>query len=127
MASFRVLVVDDFEPWRNYLRSVLRERPRLELAGEAADGFEAVQKAEELQPDLILMDIAMPRLNGIEAAKCIREIAPNSKILFLSVEPSDEFEKAALAAGGQGYIVKTEVRSKLLPALDRLFLHGNSS
>jgi DNA-binding NarL/FixJ family response regulator len=120
MAPFRILVVDDFAPWRSYLRSILGECRQVNVVGEAADGLEAVQKVDELRPDLILMDIALPGLNGIEAAKRIRGNAPNSKILFLSVEASQDFVEAALAAGGCGYIVKTEVRSKLLPAIHRL-------
>ena len=114
-------MVDDFAPWRNYVVSILRERECLDLVGEAADGEEAIEKATELQPDLILMDVAMPKMNGIEAAKRIRDSAPNSKILFFSVETSDELAEAALAAGGQGYIVKSEVRAKLLAAIDNLF------
>lgn len=89
--------------------------------GEAIDGLDAVEKAQELQPDVILMDISMPRLNGLEAAERIRAIAPQSKILFVSADRSGEFAEAAIAAGGQGYIPKTEVDSKLLPALDALF------
>jgi DNA-binding NarL/FixJ family response regulator len=121
MDSLRVLLVDDFAAWRKYVRSVLQERENFDVVGEAADGEEAIEKATELQPDLILMDFAMPKMNGIEAAKRIRDSAPNSKILFLSVETSDELAEAALAAGGQGYIVKSEVRAKLLPTIDNLF------
>jgi len=121
MDSLRVLLVDDFAAWRKYVRSVLQQRENFDVVGEAADGEEAIEKATELQPDLILMDVAMPKMNGIEAAKRIRDSAPNSKILFFSVETSDELAEAALAAGGQGYIVKSEVRAKLLAAIDNLF------
>jgi len=121
MDSLRVLLVDDFAAWRKYVRSVLQERENFDVVGEAADGEEAIEKATELQPDLILMDVAMPKMNGIEAAKRIRDSAPNSKILFLSVETSDELAETALAAGGQGYIGKSEVRAKLLPTIDNLF------
>jgi DNA-binding NarL/FixJ family response regulator len=119
---FRILLVDDFEPWRIYLRSLLQERPGLKVVGEAVDGLEAVAKAQELQPDLVLLDISVPRMNGIEAAKRIREVAPQSKILFVSIELSADLEEAALSTGAQGYIPKVEVGSKLLPAIDDLFL-----
>ena len=89
--------------------------------GEAIDGLDAVEKAQELQPDVILLDISMPRLNGLEAAERIRAIAPLSKILFVSADRSAELAEVAIAAGAQGYIPKTEVGSKLLPALDVLF------
>lgn len=116
----RILVVDDFDPWRSYLRSLLAERPKLEIVSEAVDGLDAVQKAQELQPDLIIMDVGMPRMNGIEAAERISKISPNSKMLFVSVENSGEIVEAALSAGAQGYIPKAEVRAKLLPAIDAL-------
>jgi len=80
MDSLRVLLVDDFAAWRKYVRSVLQQRENFDVVGEAADGEEAIEKATELQPDLILMDVAMPKMNGIEAAKRIRDSAPNSKI-----------------------------------------------
>jgi DNA-binding NarL/FixJ family response regulator len=119
---FRILLVDDFEPWRIYLRSLLHERPGLRVVDEAVDGLEAVEKAQELQPDLVLLDISLPRMNGIEVAKRIREVAPQCKILFVSLERSADFVEAALSAGAQGYITKADVRSKLLLAIDDLRL-----
>ena len=122
MLCIRILLADDFEPWRIYLKSLLEGRSDLEVVGEAIDGFDAVEKAQALQPDLVILDIGMPRLNGIEAAKKIRLVAPQSKILFVTVEKSDEFVEAAIATGAQGYILKADIGSKLLPALDALFL-----
>jgi len=121
MAPLRILLVDDFASWRSYVASVLQERECFEVVGEAADGQEAIEKATELQPDLILMDIAMPKLNGIEAARRIRDRAANSKIVFISLEISDELAEAAVAVGAQAYIAKREIRAKLLPAIDSLF------
>jgi DNA-binding NarL/FixJ family response regulator len=121
MAPLRILLVDDFALWRSYVASVLQERECFEVVGEAADGQEAIEKATELQPDLILMDIAMPKLNGIEAARRIRDRAANSKIVFISLEISDELAEAAVAVGAQAYIAKREIRAKLLPTIDSLF------
>ena len=122
MDYHRILLVDDSEPWRIALRSLLHERPGLRVVGEAVDGLEAVEKAQELQPDLVLLDIGMPRMNGVEAAKRIREVAPQSKMLFVSIEQSADFVEAALSTGAQGYIPKADVGSKLLPAIDDLRL-----
>jgi DNA-binding NarL/FixJ family response regulator len=121
MAPLRILLVDDFASWRSYVASVLQERECFEVVGEAADGQEAIEKATELQPDLILMDLAMPKLNGIEAARCIRDRAANAKIVFISLEISDELAEAAVAVGAQAYIAKREIRAKLLPTIDSLF------
>jgi CheY-like chemotaxis protein len=82
MATVRVLLVDDYEPWRQFVCRVLQKRPDLEIVGEVADGLEAVQQAGELHPDVILLDIGLPTLNGIEAARRLRRISPDSKILF---------------------------------------------
>ena len=118
----RVLLADDFEPWRISMRSLLQEQPDLEVVDEAVDGVEAVEKARALQPDLILLDVAMPKLNGIEAATRIHEIAPWSAILFVSMEQSVDFVEAAMATGACGYIFKADVPSKLLPAIRALQL-----
>jgi len=118
----RILIVDDFEPWRNYLRALLEGRSGWQVVGEAADGLQAVEKAEALKPDLILLDISMPQLNGIKAAERIREISPQSKMLFVSVERSIELAEAAEKIGADGYIPKADARSKLLPAIDALHL-----
>ena len=84
MASSRILVVDDFEDWRQKVRSILQQKPDLQVIAEAADGAEALQKAEELKPDLIVLDIALPKLEGIRAARKISEVSPGSKILYCS-------------------------------------------
>jgi DNA-binding NarL/FixJ family response regulator len=118
LSSFRVLVVDDFESFRQLARSILTGNPELQIVGEASDGLEAVQKAVELKPDLILLDIALPSLNGIEAARQIRKLVPESKIIFLSLESSLEVVQEALGLGAWGYVAKTRAGSDLLSAVD---------
>ena len=114
----RVLVVEDSEPFRRFICSTLRKRPELQIVGEASDGLEAVHKVEELQPDLILLDIGLPTLNGIEAARRIGKLAPQSKILFVSQESSADVVQAALALGALGYVVKAHAGSELLAAVE---------
>ena len=118
----RVLVADDFEPWRRLLHSILRDRPELQVVCEVSDGMEAVQKALELQPDLILLDIGLPTLSGIEAARRIRSLVPNAKILFVSENYSMDIARGTLSAGGSGYVIKSDAGSELLAAVDAVFL-----
>ena len=114
----RVLVVDDNQPWRRLVYSTLHMPPTCQIIGEVSDGLEAVQKAQELQPDLIVLDIGLPTLNGIEAAKQIRTQAPQSKILFLSENRSWDIAREALRSGGSGYVIKSNAASELLPAVE---------
>ena len=118
LASIRVLVADGFKPWRHSLRSMLKRQAKLQLVGAVADGVEAVQKASELKPDLILLAIDLPKLNGIEVAKRIRQAVPDAKIVFLSIESDSDMVQAALNSGGQGYVLKTDAGSELLPAIE---------
>lgn len=120
MLSTRVLVVEDFEPFRRFICSTLRTRPEFLIVAEVGDGLEAVQKAEELQPDLIMLDIGLPSLNGIDAARRIRELSPKSKILFMSQESSADVVQEALALGALGYVVKAHAGSELLPAVEEV-------
>ena len=113
-----VLVVEDYVSFRQFIRSTLEQRPELRVIGEASDGLEAVQKAEELKPDLILLDIGLPSLNGIEAARQIRKLSPKSKILFVSQESSADVAQEAFRAGAMGYVVKTHAGSELLAAVE---------
>jgi DNA-binding NarL/FixJ family response regulator len=114
----RILVVDDYAAWRRFISSIVHKNSNWQIVGEAADGLEAVQKAEALQPDLILLDIGLPTLNGIAAARRIREISPGSKILFLSQESSVDAVQEALSLGAQGYVVKAHAGTELLPAME---------
>ena len=111
-------MVDDFEPFRQFVCLTLVKGRDLQVVGEASDGLEAVQKAAELKPDLILLDIELPTLNGIEAARQIRKLALESKIIFLSQESSADVVQAGLSVGAWGYVVKTRAGSDLLAALD---------
>jgi DNA-binding NarL/FixJ family response regulator len=115
----RILIVDDFEPWRRFVSSAL-QKVDSQILPEVSDGLEAVYKAEHLRPDLILLDIGLPTLNGIKAARRIRELSPGSKILFLSEEGSPEVAEAALEAGGAGYVVKSDAGRELLAAVKAL-------
>ena len=120
--SVRVLVVDDWGPFRRFLCAELGKRADLQVVGEASDGSEAVQKAVELTPDLILLDIGLPTLNGIEAAQQIRDLVPESKIVFLSQETSADVVQEALDSGALGYVVKAKAGSELLAAVDAVLL-----
>lgn len=113
----KVLVVDDYEPFRRFVFSMLGERPGLQIIGEASDGLEAVQKAEELRPDLILLDIGLPILNGIDAARQIRRLVQESKIVFVSQESSADVVQEAFRVGALGYVVKADAGSELLTAV----------
>lgn len=115
--ALRVLVVEDFEPWRRFISSVLQPQPDVQVLLEVSDGLEAVYQAEVLRPDIILLDIGLPRLNGIKVASRIRDISPDSKILFLTEESSPEVAQAALEAGGSGYVVKSDAGRELLAAV----------
>jgi DNA-binding NarL/FixJ family response regulator len=115
--TIRVLVVEDYEPWRRFISTTLQKQPELEISGQVSDGLEAVQQAKELQPDLILLDVGLPTINGIETARRIREVSPASKILFVSETQSPEIAKEALNTGAGGYVLKSDAASDLLPAI----------
>ncbi|HKN76902.1 MAG TPA: response regulator transcription factor [Candidatus Acidoferrum sp.] len=118
VSSARILVVEDFAPFRQFVCEELLQRPGLQVVSEASDGIEAVQEALELKPDLIIMDIGLPSLNGIEAARQILKLIPNSKIIFVSQESSDDIVQAAMDLGASGYVVKTKAGSDLAVAVE---------
>jgi DNA-binding NarL/FixJ family response regulator len=116
-SSVRILVVENFEPLRHFVCSTLQKQPEYQVISEVSDGAEAVQKAQELQPDLILLDIGLPTLNGFEVARRIREHAPRSKILFVSEDRSANIAESALRIGASGYVIKSNAARELLPAV----------
>jgi DNA-binding NarL/FixJ family response regulator len=119
--SIRVLVVDDHRSWREFVSTTLQNGPQPKVVGEASDGLQAVQLAQQQQPDLIVLDIGLPQLNGIEAAEKIRNQSPHSKILFLSENRSPDIAEAALSTGACGYVVKSDAGRELWPAIKSVF------
>jgi DNA-binding NarL/FixJ family response regulator len=119
----RILLVDDNEPFRRFVSSILRERANLQVIGESDDGLQAVQRAETLQPDLILLDIGLPGINGIEAARQIGKVARKARVIFLTQESSPEVVQQALDLGAWGYIIKAQTGSELILALEAVS-HG---
>jgi len=120
MALNRVMVVDDFRDWRREVRSILEHDPELSVVGEASDGAEAVKKAAELKPDVIVLDIGLPTLNGIEAAARIAELSPGSRVLFLSQHNDVGTVQAAFETGAWGYVHKLSASDELLSAVAAL-------
>jgi DNA-binding NarL/FixJ family response regulator len=111
-------VVEDFKPYRDLVSRLLSAKRDLQVVCEVADGLQAVQKAQELSPDLILLDIGLPGLSGIEAARRILKFSPQSKILFLTQETSPDVMREAINLGGSGYVIKSRAKSDLLTAVD---------
>ena len=121
----RVLVVEDFAAYRHFICLTLGNSPDLRVIGEASDGLEALQMAVELRPDLILLDIGLPSLNGIEVARQMRSLVPKSKIIFLTQESSADVVQEALSLGARGYVLKNTVPADLFAAAEAV-LSGNT-
>jgi two-component system response regulator DegU len=115
-ASARILVVDDFKPFREFASLVLEKQEGFQIVAEAADGREAIQKARESRPDLVVLDMDLPFLNGIEVARQIRLCSPDSTVLFLSGNNDPELVRAALQTGAYGYVLKVHAVDDLLDA-----------
>lgn len=120
-----ILIVDDTAEWRAQVRSILGQRPELQVVAEACDGFQAVQIAAELNPDLVLLDVGMPVMNGIKAAEEIRLISTRSKIVFLTQEIDDDVRNTALAAGAHAYVLKSNAGGDLLRTLATVLGNGH--
>jgi DNA-binding NarL/FixJ family response regulator len=117
----RILVVEDYEPYRRLICRELRQRPEFQVIGEASDGLRGVEQAESLQPDLILLDLGLPKLNGLEAARRIRQLAPGAKLVFLSQESSCDIVRETLRLGALGYVDKVCAMTDLRAAIDAVF------
>lgn len=115
--TVRILLVEDFEPYRALIGALLSGKAGFQVVGEVSDGLQAVTKAQELRPDLILMDINLPMISGIEAARRIRELVPVSKIVFVTKESDVDVIREAHGLGAQGYIAKTKASTELLTGL----------
>ena len=116
-SSLRILVADSFEPWRRYVSSIFEQDQSLQIVGEASNGLEAVQKAIELAPDLVLLSVGLPKLNGIEAVKKISQAAPGVKLLFATQILDADVMAEALRNGAHGYIWKMDAQRELLHAI----------
>ena len=116
--QIRVLVVEDHEPFRRFVCSKLQEQANFQLIGEGQDGLEAVRQAEALQPDVILLDIGLPGLNGIEAARQIVQVASDARIIFLTQESSADVVREAFRLGAWGYVIKARAGAELLAAVE---------
>jgi CheY-like chemotaxis protein len=115
--EIRILVAEDFLDWRIRIRSILEAVPEWKIVFEASDGAEAVEKAAELLPDIVLLDIGLPRLNGIEAAKQIQQYSPDSKIIFVTSDGDRDVRKSAMETGAEGYVLKADAERELVPAI----------
>ena len=122
----RVLVVDDFEPWREFACGIVHEISGLAVVGEASDGIEAVQKARELQPDLVILDVGLPGLNGIEVAKNLSTVCPGSKVIFLSENCSAEIVREAYRVGAYSYVIKSHAGTELAATIKAVLKRKNS-
>jgi len=123
MKTLRILIADDHDLMRRGVKALLQSRAGWEVCGEAHTGREAVSKAEELKPDVVILDISMPDLNGVDAAKRIRKASPDTEVLILSVHYSDQLIRDILEAGVRGYIVKSDSDRDLVIAVETLANH----
>lgn len=121
-AFVRILIADDSEQWRRFLLTFVRHYSAWQIVGEAANGPDTIQKAGALQPDLIFLDIALPGINGIEAARTIKKVSPRIKILFVSAQMHPVIVQAALNAGGVGFVSKTHVSRDLYVAVEAVLV-----
>jgi two-component system response regulator NreC len=125
MPEYRVLLADDHSIVRKGLRSILEEDSLFEVVGEASNGREAVELTESLQPHIVVMDVAMPQLNGLEAAAQVQKIAPASKIIILSMYQDETYILRALTAGARGYLLKDTAEDEIVPAV-RAVIRGST-
>jgi DNA-binding NarL/FixJ family response regulator len=120
MRAVSLLVADDHEIVRRGIRALIQEQPGWQIAAEAKDGRDAVAKATQFQPDVAILDITMPSLNGLDAAMQIAKLSPRTKVLILTIHESDELSRKALDVGARGYILKTDAAFDLITAVSSL-------
>ena len=123
--TLSILVADDFAEWRGRLRSILQVQPKWHVVCEVCDGLEAVQRTMELLPDIVLLDIGMPVMNGIEAAQRIRQVSPSSRVIFVTQNGDKDIRTAALATGAEGYLLKANAAHSLLSAIETAMHDGH--
>jgi DNA-binding NarL/FixJ family response regulator len=122
MQIMRTLIVDDDARFRRRVKELLATQPDIiEVIGEAADGWEAILKARELEPDLVLMDVRMPGTNGINATRQLKDEMPELKVIILTIYDLQEYREAAMASGAGGYVIKKSLIEELLPAIRGVF------
>jgi two-component system response regulator DegU len=117
MQTIKVLIADDHEGFRRSLRAFLNAQTGVEIVGEAADGVEVVEKAESLRPDLVLMDLDMPRRDGFEATRCIKATGPDTKVVILSIHGGDVYRRMAWKYSADGFIDKSSMKHALISLL----------
>ena len=122
MPLVRILVVDDLRYWQDFIRICFEKRPDVVISGVASSGLEAIQRAGDLQPDLILLDIRLPGMNGIQVAERIRQLVPKTRIIFLTVESDPEIVGDAFRAGGDGFILKWDAANELIIGMETVLL-----
>src|SRR6185503_15992782 len=123
MSALRLLVVDDHAVVRRGVRALLESRPGWEICGEAVDGQDAIRKAADLKPDIVVLDISLPGLNGLEATSRILKESPKSEVLILTMHHSEELAQQVIKAGARGYVLKSDADQSLVAAIDKLSQH----
>lgn len=123
MRSLRILIADDHEMVRRGLKATLTEQPGWEVCGEAGTGRQAVELAAELKPDVVVLDLSMPELNGLEATRQIRKAAPRAEVLILTMHESENLVREVLTAGARGYVLKNDAGRVLVQAVETLSQH----